>query len=128
MRLRTQSAPARLLVWVAAGWLISLFAPLPATTQPNRPQPPPPRTQRYDPDAATCTQESLEGAYRRQLLPWADQSEAILSRLRQLQAEMLRASLRRCQERGLLTPDQVQGVEQRLGLPAASTSSSGQRP
>lgn len=128
MRLRNQPAPARLLLCVAVGWLSSLFAPLPATTQPNRPQPPPPRTQRYDPDASACTQESLEGAYRRQLLPWADQSEAVLSRLRQLQAEMLRASLRRCQERGLLTPDQAQGVEQRLGLPAASPSSSEQQP
>jgi hypothetical protein len=128
MRLRNQPVPARLMVCVAAGCLISMFAPSPATTQPNRPQPPPPRTQRYDPDAAICTQESLVGAYRRQLLPWADQSEAVLSRLRQLQAEMLRASLRRCQERGLLTPDQAQGVEQRLGLPAASPSSSGQRP
>ncbi len=102
--------PERILSLLAAGWLIGPLLPLPTDAQPSRPQPPPPRTQHYDPDASTCKPEQLESGFRRQLLPWADQSEAVLNRLRQVQAEMLRASLRRCQQRGLLTPDQARGV------------------
>lgn len=120
--------PKWILSLISAGWLIGPFLPQPAVAQPSRPQPPPPPTQRYDPDASTCRPEELEGAHRRQLLPWADQSEAVLNRLLQVQAEMLRASLRRCQERGLLTPDQARGVEERLGLPPSPQPSSGQRP
>ncbi|MFM7360803.1 MAG: hypothetical protein ACKOBY_11980 [Cyanobium sp.] len=104
---------------IAVGSLTGLIAPMPSPAQPSRPEPPPAPIQRFDPDASTCRPEELESGFRRQLLPWADQSEAVLNRLRQVQAEMLRASLRRCQQRGLLTPDQALGVEQRLKLPPA---------
>lgn len=101
MNKRLTSKPGlRGLVVIAVGSLTGLIAPMPSPAQPSRP-------------------EELESGFRRQLLPWADQSEAVLNRLRQVQAEMLRASLRRCQQRGLLTPDQALGVEQRLKLPPA---------
>lgn len=128
MGLLHRPVPERIVILIAAGWLIDPLLPIPTVAQPTRPQPPPPPIQRYDPDAVTCRPEELEAAHRRQLLPWADQSEAVLNRLRQVQAEMLRASLRRCQERGLLTPSQAQSVEQRLDLPPAPQPSSGQRP
>jgi hypothetical protein len=123
-----RAVPERIHPLIAVGLLIGPFLPIRAEAQPSRPQPPPPRTQLYDPDAVTCRPEELEGAHRSQLLPWADQSEAVLNRLRQVQAEMLRASLRRCQERGLLTPAQARGMEERLGLPPTPQSSSEQRP
>jgi hypothetical protein len=107
------------LALMALGCLTAPIPPTPTRAQPSRPQPPPPPIQRFDPDASTCRPEELENGFRRQLLPWADQSEAVLNRLRQVQAEMLRASLRRCQQRGLLTPDQALKVEQRLQLPPA---------
>lgn len=128
MGIQHRPVPEPILHLIGAIWLIGTCLPIPANAQPTRPQPPPPRTQRYDPDVVTCRPEELEGAHRRQLLPWADQSEAVLNRLRQVQTEMLRASLRRCQERGLLTPAQALAVEERLGLPPPPHPSSVQRP
>ena len=120
--------PTRLAL-IGASCVAAWLATGPAHAQPSRPQPPPARVERFDPDTSICQPEELESAHRRQLLPWADQSEAVLSRLRQVQADMLRASLRRCQERGLLTPEQVRGVEERLALPpAVDPLPSGQRP
>jgi hypothetical protein len=104
-----------------------------ATAAPSRPVPPPPRKEVYDPDRATCQSDHLVSSFRQQMLPWADQPERVQERLRALQAEMLRASLRRCVERGLLSPGQASAVERQLALPAAGPPSSaspasGQRP
>jgi hypothetical protein len=87
----------------------------------------------YDPDRSTCQSDHLVNSFRQQLQPWADQPERVPQRLRALQAEMLRSSLRRCVERGLLSPSQASAVERQLELPDASppysaTPSSGQRP
>lgn len=94
---------------------------------PTRPQPPPPRQVRYDPDLATCKPAHLAGTFREQLKPWADQPEAVQARLRALQAEMLRASLKRCVGRGLLTPAEAAELEQGL-LSSSGAQPSGQRP
>ncbi len=99
-----------------------------ATAAPSRPVPPPPRKEVYDPDRSTCQSDHLVSSFRQQLLPWADQPERVQERLRALQAEMLRASLRRCVERGLLSPSQASAVERQLALPASGTPASGQRP
>ena len=99
---------------------------------PTRPQPPPPRKVLFDPDQAACRAEHLESHAREQLRPWADQPPEVLARLRLLQGEMLRASLRRCLARGLITPAEAAAVEQRLGFqpgaPALTPQSSDVRP
>jgi hypothetical protein len=99
---------------------------------PTRPQPPPPRKVLYDPDQVACRAEHLESSAREQLRPWAEQPPEVLARLRLLQAEMLRASLRRCIARGLLTPADAAAVEQRLGfqpgMPTLDAQPSGVRP
>ena len=101
---------------------------------PTRPQPPPPRKVLFDPDQAACRAEHLESHAREQLRPWADQPPEVLARLRLLQGEMLRASLRRCVGRGLLSPVEAAGLEQQLlsspRLPPSGEAAqpSGQRP
>ncbi|MEB3256288.1 MAG: hypothetical protein VKJ05_07865 [Synechococcaceae cyanobacterium] len=103
-----------------------------AHAEPIRPQPPPPRKEIYDPDQAACRAEHLESHARQQLSPWADQPPEVLARLRLLQGEMLRASLRRCIARGLISPTEAAGVEQRLGftpgMPALAPQPSSVRP
>ena len=96
-----------------------------APAGPTRPQPPPPRKELYDPDQATCQPASVERTFAEQLRPWADQPEPVQTRLRLLQAEMLRGSLQRCVSRGLLSAADAQALEQRL---LAGPQPSGQRP
>jgi hypothetical protein len=103
---------------------------------PVRPQLPPSPREVYDPDQATCQADHLQSRFHEQLRPWSDQPEAVQARLRALQAEMLRATLRRCVGRGLLSPAEAAALQQRLGVaeptvaPAAGGASqpSGQRP
>jgi hypothetical protein len=75
---------------------------------------------RYDPDKDTCQVEAIRRAYQANLLPWADQPEVVLQRLRQLQAAMTRDTVRECQARGLLTPAEATSLEAELGLQATS--------
>lgn len=91
---------------------------------------PPARQVLYDPDPATCKPASLQSNFQKQLLPWADQPAAVQASLRQLQLEMLQATLQRCVRKGLLTPEQVSSLEQALGLPPGEppTQPSGARP
>jgi|688.fasta_scaffold302279_2 hypothetical protein len=96
-----------------------------ASAQPTRPQPPPPRKEVYDPDQVTCQPAHVERTFAEQLKPWADQPEPVQARLRLVQADMLRASLRRCVGRGLMTPSEAQALEQRLLTPPQP---SGERP
>jgi hypothetical protein len=126
---------ARLLLLLALGGTLAAGRSAAAT---NRPEPPPPPKQQYDPDRRTCQSDHLVTTFRQQLQPWADQPERVQERLRALQADMLRSSLRRCVERGLLTPSQASDVERQLNLPvpsslstsppASGSPSSGQRP
>lgn len=92
-----------------------------ATAQPQRPALPQPRTVLYQPDEQGCRPELLEAGYRRQLLPFADQSEAVIAQLRQLQDELTTNSIRRCQEKGLLSAEEAGALSRRLGLPQPST-------
>lgn len=77
---------------------------------------------RYDPDKDTCQVEAIRRAYQANLIPWADQPEVVLQRLRQLQAAMTRDTLRECQARGLLSPAEATSLEAELGLQATSDS------
>lgn len=116
---------------LAAVLAAALMAALPpgaseiARAEPTRPQPPPPRKVLYDPDQTTCQPAHVERTFAEQLKPWADQSEAVQARLRQVQAEMLQGSLRRCVARGLLSEAEAQALMQRL---LASPQPSATRP
>lgn len=114
-------------VRLVVGALLTLASalPAPAIAGPSRPEPPPPRKVLYDPDQATCQPAHVERTFAEQLKPWADQSEAVQIRLRQVQAEMLRGSLQRCVARGLLSEAEAQALQQKL---LASPQSSGARP
>ncbi|MFZ0407215.1 MAG: hypothetical protein WAM11_03775 [Cyanobium sp.] len=87
---------------------------LPAASAANKPPLPPARPVYYDPDPATCRPAALQSSFRQQLLPWADQPAAVQARLRQLQLEMLHASLQRCVSKGLLSPEAARSLEQSL--------------
>lgn len=75
---------------------------------------------RYDPDKDTCQIAVIRGAYRANLLPWEDQPAVVRQRLRQLQAAKTLDTLRDCQARGLLTPEQVASLDAELNLRATS--------
>lgn len=102
----------RLLVSIAVG---SLLLPAPTWSQGRRqPEPLPSRPTRYDPDRTTCDVERIRSAFQQQLQPYADQSAAVLTRLRELQLEMTRRSLKRCVVRELLTPQQADQLAEEL--------------
>ena len=82
---------------------------------------------RYDPDRETCQVDTIRRAYRANLLPWEDQPAVVQERLRQLQAANTLDTLRECQEKGLLRPDQVTSLTTELELrpsPVSAPSSS----
>ena len=91
---------------------LGLQAPVPAA---DMPPPPPPRQVLYDPDPAVCKPVSLQSSFQQQLLPWADQPAAVQARLRQVQLEMLHATLQRCLSKGLLSPEEAGSLEKSLG-------------
>ena len=82
----------------------------------GRQQPPPPASRQmlYDPDLSTCDSERIRTAFEQQLQPFADQGDAVLARLRQIQLEMTAKTLRRCVSRQLLSPDQAAQLSREL--------------
>lgn len=78
------------------------------------PATPPARPTHYDPDPITCQPDVIRSGFERQLQPFADQSPAVLQRLRQVQVELTAASLRRCVERGLLSREQASALAAEL--------------
>lgn len=127
MSVRPLPASQGLAAVLAAALMAALALPPRASeiarAEPTRPQPPPPRKVLYDPDQTTCQPAHVERTFAEQLKPWADQSEAVQARLRQVQAEMLQGSLRRCVARGLLSEAEAQALMQRLlASPQPSTT------
>ncbi|MEB3362256.1 MAG: hypothetical protein VKI42_09055 [Synechococcaceae cyanobacterium] len=92
----------------------SSLAPLRA--EPLRPKPPASVPLQLDPDATTCTPSVISQAFAQHLRPWADQPPEVLNQLRQLQAQMTRASIARCLSLGRLTPEQAQDLRSELGI------------
>lgn len=80
----------------------------------RQPEPPPSRPTTYDPDRTTCEVQLIRAAFQAQLQPYADQSATVLVRLRELQLEMVRRSLKRCVQRELLTPKQADQLVREL--------------
>ncbi|MEB3325435.1 MAG: hypothetical protein VKM17_08890 [Cyanobacteriota bacterium] len=107
---RRSRIPASLALMVLLGMGLGLG-------QPGRGEP-----KRYDPDRDTCQVQAIRRAYQANMLPWADQPEAVQLRLRQLQAAMTLDTLRDCQARGLLGADQAASLETELRLRSPSPS------
>ena len=92
-----------------------------AQVRPYRPSLPSAQPARLDPDQEACLPARIEAAYRSHLLPWQDQPASVQQRLLEVQAEMTRASLARCLQRGLISPEAAAAVTSNLQLaPAAS--------
>ena len=88
------------------------------------PPPPEPRLKNYNPDETTCQGALIRSSFAKNLLPWADQPEPVLASLRQVQAEMTRATLASCVRQNLMTPAQAAALQKELGLgdpPGAET-------
>jgi len=88
------------------------------------PPPPEPRLKNYHPDETTCQGALIRSSYAKNLLPWAEQPEPVLASLRQVQAEMTRATLATCVRQNLMTPAQAAALQKELGLgepPGAET-------
>jgi hypothetical protein len=92
----------------------ALLAPVAWSQGRRQPDPPPSRPTTYDPDRTTCDVERIRTAFQQHLQPYADQSAAVLARLRDLQLEMTRRSLKRCVERELLTTQQADQLAKEL--------------
>ena len=88
------------------------------------PPPPEPRLKNYHPDETTCQGALIRSSFAKNLLPWADQPEPVLASLRQVQAEMTRATLASCVRQNLMPPAQAAALQRELGLgdpPGAET-------
>jgi len=82
----------------------------------GRQQSPPPASSQtlYDPDLSTCDSERIRTAFQQQLQPFADQGDAVLAYLRQIQLEMTAKTLSRCVSRQLLSPEQAAQLSREL--------------
>jgi hypothetical protein len=112
-------------VILAAGLVLGVIGagtkPLPAQQDPP---PPEPRLKNYHPDETTCQGALIRSSFAKNLLPWADQPEPVLASLRQVQADMTRATLASCVRQNLMTPAQAAALQRELGLgdpPSAET-------
>ena len=88
------------------------------------PPPPEPRLKNYHPDETTCQGPLIRSSFAKNLLPWAQQPAPVLASLRQVQAEMTRATLASCVRQNLMTPAQAAALQTELGLidpPAGET-------
>lgn len=77
----------------------------------------------YDPDPMACQMEVIRGTFRSNLLPWNDQPAEVQQRLWQLQAAMTRDTLRECQAKGLLSPEEGNTLIKELGLQESTSPS-----
>jgi hypothetical protein len=87
----------------------------------ERPRPPESPVQYFHSDPVACKPESIRASYKSQLLPYADQSPAVLAQLRRVQDDMTLASLKRCVQKGLLTRPQASVLFRELGLTLPGT-------
>ncbi len=108
--------------------LVAIVLVLPAAAA-EKPPPPPPHQKIYDPDPEICKTSALQSTFQQQLLPWADQPATVQARLRELQLEMLRATLKRCVDKGLMSTEQATAIARELGQAGANPiQPSGARP
>jgi hypothetical protein len=89
-----------------------------AAERPRAPQAP---VQVFQSDPLACQPEAIRAAYGAHLQPFADQSPAVLAKLRRVQDDMTLASLKRCVQKGLLTRPQASVLFRELGLTLPGT-------
>ncbi len=87
----------------------------------ERPRPPQSPVQHFDSDPQACKPESISASYKSHLQPYADQSPAVLAKLRRVQDDLTLASLKRCVQKGLLTRPQASVLFRELGLTLPGT-------
>ena len=114
-----------LLTALSLGLASSLLAPARGR---DLPAPPASRPTVYDPDLLTCQPATIRTGFARQLQPYADQSEAVLQSLRQVQADLTRATLRRCVSRGLMDEPTALALSSDLLGDQAGSSAADRRP
>ena len=113
--------------------LALLLLGCPATRAQGRPTPtPPPRKPvLYDPDPATCRADAVRTSFARQLQPFADQSPAVLQKLRGIQWQLTASTLKRCVGRGLMdaaTAEQLRRELLKPGMPSLAAGHPATRP
>jgi hypothetical protein len=128
--LRTLASPWGAFGAGLLGLALAIVLAVPVTAA-SKPPPPPPRQVLYDPDPATCKPASLQKGFQQQLLPWADQPAQVQAKLRQVQLELMGATLQRCVSKGLLSLEQEGALRRELTQAqpdGAMASPSGARP
>lgn len=106
--------------------LVALGSLTPLAAQGRR-APPLPASQPtiYDPDPLSCQPAAIREAFERHLEPFANQSPAVLARLRTVQVEMTASSLRRCVAKGLMQRDEANALYLDLITAAAAADQPG---
>jgi hypothetical protein len=84
--------------------------------------PAPTRVERFNPDQQVCSAEAIRKGFATQMQPWVDQPEAVVARLREVQLDMTRATLRRCVSKGLMDRTQAEQLFGQLIAPLATSS------
>lgn len=90
--------------------------------------PPPTRVDRFNPDQQVCTPEAIRQGYLSQMQPWADQPPQVVARLREVQLEMMRSTLRRCVSKGLMDRTAAEQLFAQLIADPSSGSTPSQAP
>lgn len=98
----------------------------------NQPAPPASKPTLYNPDPQTCQVDNVRSAFQHQLSPYADQSATVLARLRNVQAELLEATLQRCVAKDLMDGPTARSLAAELlgttTKPGAASTGSPQSP
>ncbi|PSB38669.1 hypothetical protein [Aphanothece minutissima] len=115
---RLQPLVGALLASVLAGLLPGPGQASEAAERPRAPQAP---VQYFQSDPLACQPDAIRAAYKAHLQPFADQSPAVLAKLRRVQDDMTLASLKRCVQKGLLTRPQASVLFRELGLTLPGT-------
>ena len=120
---RTTASPSRPLLGALLGGCLAGLLPgsVLASEAAERPSPPQAPVRYFNSDPLACQPDAIRAAYKAHLQPFADQSPAVLAKLRRLQDDMTLASLKRCVQKGLLTRHQASVLFRELGLTLPGT-------
>jgi hypothetical protein len=120
---RPSAAPTQPLLGALLGTVLAGLLPCSGRTSEaaERPRAPEAPVQYFHSDPLACQPDAIRAAYKAHLLPFADQSPAVLAQLRRVQDDMTLASLKRCVQKGLLTRPQASVLFRELGLTLPGT-------
>ncbi len=120
---RPSAGPLQPLLGALLGAAMAVLLPCSgrASDAAERPRPPEAPVQHFHSDPLACQPDAIRAAYKTHLQPFADQSPAVLAKLRRVQDDMTLASLKRCVQKGLLTRPQASVLFRELGLTLPGT-------